>query len=134
MLVVAVTAACVQDRDGARPTLKRPRRRLPTTRHVFADGGYAGQLLATVKAAWQITLEIVRKPAEQKGFAVLPRRWVVERTFSWLFRFRRLRSDYERLPETHETLVKWAMIGLMLNRLAPLPERRPWAETPKNGP
>ena len=57
----------------------------------------------------------------------LPRRWVVERTFSWLLRWRRLVRDYERLPETHEAFVKWAMVGLMLNRLSPPPGPRPWA-------
>jgi transposase len=80
------------------------------------------------KKALKITLEIVAKPADQKGFAVLPRRWVVERTFSWMMRWRRLVRDYERLPETHEAMVRWAMIGLMLNRLAPRPGRKPWAK------
>jgi transposase len=131
LLVVVVTAACVQDRDGARPTLKRLRALLPGVRHIFADGGYSGQLVALAKRAWEIAVEIVKKPADQKGFAVLPRRWVVERTFSWLFRWRRLRSDYERLTETHETFVKWAMIGLMLNRLAPPPGPRAWTSRTK---
>jgi transposase len=134
LLVVIVTAACVQDRDGARPPLKRLKRRLPSVAHIFADGGYRGQLVALAKSAWQITLEIVQKPAGQQGFAVLPRRWVVERTFSWLFRWRRLRSDYERLTETHETFVKWAMIGLMLNRLAPPQGRQAWAGKQGRGP
>jgi transposase len=134
LLVVMVSAAAVQDRDGARPTLKRLKARLPGVRHIWADGGYSGQLLAVAKSAWRIVVEIVRKPADQIGFAVLPRRWVVERTFSWLMRFRRLVRDYERLPETHEAFVKWAMIGLMLNRLAPPPGPRPWTVTTKNGP
>jgi len=127
LLVVIVSAACVQDRDGARPTLKRLSRLLPGVRHIFADGGYSGQLIAVAKSAWSIVVEVVRKPAGQIGFAVLPRRWVVERTFSWLLRWRRLVRDYERLPETHEAFVKWAMVGLMLNRLAPPPGPRPWA-------
>ena len=75
--------------------------------------------------------EVVSKPAEQIGFAVLPRRWVVERTFSWLLRWRRLVRDYERLPATHEAFVKWAMVGLMLNRLAPPPGPKPWAAKKK---
>ena len=99
---------------------------LPGVCHVFADGGYAGRLVETAKSAWDIVVEVVRKPADQKGFSVLPRRWVVERTFSWLMRWRRLVRDYERLPETHEAMVKWAMVGLMLNRLAPPPGRKPW--------
>lgn len=75
----------------------------------------------------RLVIEVVRKPPGQQGFAVLPRRWVVERTLSWLMRCRRLVRDYERLPESHEAMVKWAMIGLMTRRLAPGPGRRPWA-------
>lgn len=127
LLVVMVTAASVQDRDGARDLLKNLHSALLTVTLVFADGGYAGRLVAIAKSAWKITLDIVRKPADQKGFAVLPRRWVVERTFSWLMRWRRLCRDYERLPQSHEAHVHWAMIGTMLNRLSPPPGRRPWA-------
>jgi len=128
LLVIVVTAASTQDRDGGETVLGLLRKALPSVRHVFADGGYAGQLVTKAKKALKITLEIVAKPADQKGFAVLPRRWVVERTFSWMMRWRRLVRDYERLPETHEAMVRWAMIGLMLNRLAPRPGRKPWAK------
>jgi transposase len=127
LLVVMVTAASVQDRDGGRGILKLLKCALPSVRHIFADGGYQGQLLAIAKRAWGIVVEVVKKPAEQIGFAVLPRRWVVERTFSWLLRWRRLVRDYERLPETHEAMVKWAMVGVMLNRLAPPPGPKPWS-------
>lgn len=127
LLVVMVSAASVQDRDGGRHALGRLHRVLPSVRHVFADGGYAGRLVALAKGAWAITVEVVRKPEGQRGFAVLPRRWVVERTLAWLVRWRRLVRDYERLPETHEALVRWAMVGLMLNRLAPRPGPKPWA-------
>ena len=127
LLVVMVSAASLQDRDGGRGILKRLHSAFGSVRHVFADGGYQGQLIAVAKSAWAIIVEVVKRPAGQVGFAVLPRRWVVERTFSWLLRWRRLVRDYERLPETHEALVKWAMIGLMLNRLAPPPGPRPWA-------
>ncbi|MCA1681367.1 MAG: IS5 family transposase [Actinobacteria bacterium] len=127
LLVVMVTAASVQDRDGGRAILKLLKGALPGVRHIFADGGYRGQLVAVAKSAWQIVVEVVKKPAGQIGFAVLPRRWVVERTLSWLMRFRRLARDYERLPTTHEAFVKWAMIGVMLNRLAPPPGPKPWA-------
>lgn len=127
LLVVMVTAASVQDRDGGRGILKHLHQALESVRLVFADGGYRGQLLPIAKSAWTITVEVVHKPADQRGFAVLPRRWVVERTFSWLMRHRRLVRDYERLPETHEAMIKWAMIALMLNRLAPGPGPKPWA-------
>lgn len=127
LLVVMVTAASTQDRDGARGVLKRLHQALESVKLVFADGGYRGRLLPIAKAAWGITVEIVRKPPDQRGFAVLPRRWVVERTLSWLMRQRRLVRDYERLPETHEAMVKWAMIAIMLNRLAPRPGPKPWS-------
>jgi transposase len=131
LLVVMVTAASVQDRDGARAIFKRLHCALGSVRHIFADGGYRGQLVAVAKSAWGIVVEVVKKPVGQLGFAVLPRRWVVERTFSWLMRFRRLVRDYERLPETHEAFVKLAMIGVMLNRLAPPPGPKPWATKKK---
>ena len=127
LLVVMVTAASIQDRDGGRGILKLLHGSLAAVALVYADGGYQGRLVTIAKRAWGIVLEIVRKPADQQGFAVLPRRWVVERTFSWLLRWRRLVRDYERLPETHEAMVKWAMVGLMLNRLAPPPGPKPWA-------
>jgi transposase len=127
LLVVMVTAASVQDRDGGRGLLKALHSALSSVRHIFADGGYRGQLVAVAKSAWGIVVEVVKKPAEQIGFAVLPRRWVVERTFSWLMRFRRLARDYERLPATHEAIVKWAMVAIMLNRLAPPPGPKPWS-------
>ena len=129
LLVVMVTAASVQDRDGGRGILKVLNGALASVRHVFADGGYRGQLVAVAKSAWGIVVEVVRKPPDQQGFAVLPRRWVVERTFSWLMRFRRLARDYERLPATHEAIVKWAMVAIMLNRLAPPPGPKPWSST-----
>jgi transposase len=131
LLVVMVTAASIQDRAGGRGILELLRSLAPGVRHVFADGGYQGQLIEIAKRLWGIAVEVVKKPAEQIGFAVLPRRWVVERTFSWLLRWRRLARDYERLPEVHEALVKWAMVGLMLNRLAPPPGPRPWSTKTK---
>ena len=127
LLVVLVTAASVQDRDGGRRLLERLRFAMPSVALVWADGGYAGRLVRWAKDRLRLVLQVVRKPADQQGFAVLPRRWVVERTLSWLMRNRRLVRDYERLPESHETMVKWAMIGLMTRRLAPEPGRRPWA-------
>jgi transposase len=126
LLVVMVTAASVQDRNGGESILERLHHALGSVRHIFADGGYQGALVELAKRSWGIVVEVVKKPADQIGFAVLPRRWVVERTFSWLMRFRRLVRDYERLPETHEAMVHIAMIGLMLNRLAPPPGRKPW--------
>ena len=127
LLVVMVTPASVQDRDGGATSVKLAHKLVPSLRHIFADGGYAGRLVVKAKRYRKITVEVVKKPVDQVGFAVLPRRWVVERTFAWLMRWRRLVRDYERLPETHEAFVKWAMIGVMLNRLSRPPGRRPWA-------
>lgn len=127
LLVVVVTAASVQDRDGGQLALELAHGWYRRLVHVFADGAYAGRLVEWARTKCKVTIEVVSRPKDQRGFSVLPRRWVVERTLAWLMRWRRLVRDYERLPETHEAFVKWAMIGLMLNRLARPPGRRPWA-------
>jgi transposase len=126
LVVVLVTAASLQDRDGGRLVLSRARIAMPSIVLVWADGGYAGRLVAFARQFLRMTLQIVRKPAGQCTFEVLPRRWVVERTLSWLVRCRRLDHDYERLPQHAEAMVKWTMIGIMTRRLAPAPGRRPW--------
>jgi len=102
---------------------------LPDLGLVWADGGCPGRLVRVAKAAWRITLAIVHKLPEHPGFAALPRRWVVGRTFAWTMRCRRLVRDFERTPRYQEALVRWAMVGLMLRRLAPAPGRRPGADT-----
>ncbi|AHH95735.1 hypothetical protein KALB_2367 [Kutzneria albida DSM 43870] len=122
LLAVVVLPACVQDRDGAKrlllelhhrqhPLLSATRRR---TRYLFVDGGFAGALVEWART----TIEIVRKPAGQKGFSVIPRRWVVERTLAWLTGYRRLARDYERHPATSEALIRWASIATMTRRIA----------------
>ncbi len=127
LLVVTVTAASVQDRDGGQAALELAHGWYRRLVHVFADGAYAGRLVEWARIKCKITIEVVSRPKDQHGFSVLPRRWVVERTLAWLMRWRRLVRDYERLPETHEAFVKWAMVGIMLNRLARPPGRRAWA-------
>jgi putative transposase len=119
VLLVMVLPANIQDRDGARQLLDkhfglRTRRRV---KHIWADGGYTGTLVAWALAVWRCTVEIVKR-TELHTFKVLPRRWVVERTFGWLNRYRRLSRDYERQAQTGETMVYLAMIRLMLARLA----------------
>ena len=126
LLLVAVTTAGVQDRTAAHRVLEQLRFVMASVVTVFADGGYAGKLLDYARHKLRLVVEVVAKPPDQKGFAVLPRRWVVERTFGWLMRCRRLARDYERLPATSEALIKWSMIGIMTRRLAPAPGRRPW--------
>lgn len=119
LLAVVVHAANIQDRVGAKLVLERLRGRFPRLWVIWADGGYGGTLLlwALVTGGWVI--ELVKKPPEATSFAVLPKRWIVERTFAWLGRNRRLSKDYEGLPETTEAWIQIAMIHLMLNRLAP---------------
>jgi putative transposase len=90
-------------------------------RCIWADGGYAGQVVTWVRGlrGWRkLRLEIVSRPEGVKGFLLLPKRWVVERTFGWLNRFRRLSKDYEYLTQTSETMIHVAMINLMVRRLA----------------
>ena len=117
LLQVVVHSAGIQDRDGAKLLLERCKNRFPRLELIWADGGYKGKLITWVKQECGWRLEIVKKPADQKGFAVLPRRWVVERTFAWLGRYRRLAKDYDLLPQTTEAFIHVAMIHLMLKRL-----------------
>lgn len=128
LLVVMVTTASVQDRDGGRLALERLRFSMPAVAVVWADGGYAGRLVAYALQVLHLVVEVVRKKEGQRGFEVLPRRWVVERTLAWITRCRRLAHDYERRTDHAEAMVTWAMIGLMVRRLAPAPGRRPWAK------
>jgi putative transposase len=105
-----------------------PRRLLARTgggckklRRIWVDGGYRGQTLATwVMARFRLVLQVVLRSEEQLGFVVLPRRWVVERTFAWLNLNRRLSKDYEVLTEMSEAMIYIAMTRLMLRRLKPL--------------
>jgi putative transposase len=85
---------------------------------VWADGGYAGNLVEWVAAVLQRTLSIVKRPQKSQGFQFLQWRWIVERTFGWLNRSRRLSKDFEALPETTEAWIRIAMIQLMTRRLA----------------
>ena len=118
ILAVVVHAADVQDRDGAKLVLNKVKHLLPGLRLIWADGGYAGQLVDWAQRVCGWVLEIVKRPRGVKGFQVLPRRWVVERTFAWLGRYRRLSKDYEYLSQTSEVMIQAAMIGLMVKRLA----------------
>ena len=119
LLAVVVHAANVQDRAGARLVLAKLAGRFPRLWLLWADGGYAGTLLVWALVTTGLVIEVVAKPAGATSFAVLPKRWIVERTFAWLGHCRRLSKDYEALPETEEAFVYLAMIHLMLRRLAP---------------
>jgi putative transposase len=118
LLAVVVTAASVQDRDGAKLLFQRLGGAGKKLRLIWVDGGYRGQLLDWVLEHCHFRLQLVLRSDSQKGFLVLPRRWVVERTFAWLNHHRRLSKDYEQLVDTSETFIYIVMIRLMLRRLA----------------
>lgn len=119
LLAVVVHAANVQDRDGARLVLNTIGGRFKRLRKIWADGGYAGELVDWARRTGKWTLEIVRRDETKRYFEVLPHRWIVERTLAWLVRYRRMSKDYEVLPRTSENLIRIAMINLMLHRLCP---------------
>jgi transposase len=114
-----VHPANVQDPVGAREVLYQLRGKVPRMRTILGDTIYRGTLAALAWAFGPWKLEIVSRPKGQKGFSVLPKRWIVERTFAWLGRNRRLSKDYEQLPETSEAWIYLGMIRLMLRTLAP---------------
>lgn len=122
--------ASISDRDGAMLVLAHIRDRFSRLRLVWADGGYTGKLRDWLGEQSRVRLELVRKspkwvwvpkdvepPPYPKGFQVRKRRWVVERTFGWFGRYRRLAKDYEQLPQCSEAFIRIAMIHLMLRRL-----------------
>jgi transposase len=118
LLAVVVTVAGLQDRDAAHRLLTLLRARFTTIRHIWADGGYAGRLITWAKAVLAFGVEIVKRTDDLTGFQVLPRRWVVERTFGWISKKRRCVRDYETLPGHHEAMIHLAMIMTMSRRLA----------------
>jgi transposase len=117
LLCVVVTAASVQDRDAARPLLWQLAAGFRGVTLVWADGGYAGKLVSWVKGTLHRRVQIIKR-SDLPGFHILPRRWVVERTFGWIMKHRRCVRDYERLPDHHETYIYWSMIHIMTARLA----------------
>jgi putative transposase len=119
LLAVLVHPADVQDRDGAKRLLEKAKEKLKRLRVIWADGGYSGQLVSWVQQTCGWVLQTVLRPVGIKGFVVLPRRWVVERTFAWLGRYRRLSKDYEYHTSNSETMIHIAMIHLMSRRLLP---------------
>jgi transposase len=117
VLAVVITAASVQDRDGARPLLWNLHRACIKVLLVWADTGYNAGKLTAWATAMKMTIQIVAR-RDRHVFQVLPRRWVVERTFAWITKHRRTVRDYETLPASHEAMILWAMIALMTHRLA----------------
>ena len=118
LLNVVVHPADIQDRDGAFHLLRRARRLFPFIERIFADGAYAGRKMAmTVWRTGAWNLQIVKR-SYAAGFEVLPKRWIVERTFAWISRNRRLARDFERYATTVAAFIRLAMIRIMLRRLA----------------
>ena len=118
LLAVVVTSAAVSDPAGARLLLRRLAGACKKLRRIWVDGTYRGQLLEWVVLHFRFVLQPVLRCEGQKGFVVLPRRWVVERTFAWLTQCRRLGKDYEVLPRSSEAMIYIAMTRLMVRRLA----------------
>ena len=118
LLVLVVHTADVQDRDGLALVCRRLRRRFPWLRLIFADGGYQGETAACAAAQEGLRLSIVTRDPGLRGFAVLPRRWVVERTFAWLGRNRRLAKDFEATVTSAVTMAYLASLQLLVRRLA----------------
>ena len=118
LLFVIVTTADIQDRDGARLLLSHLPGGCKKLRKIWVDGGYRGQLVKWVAARFRFVLEVVLRPKETRKFVLLPRRWVVERTFGWLNHSRRLSKCYERQTRTDEIWMYIAMTRIMLARLA----------------
>lgn len=117
LLAVIVTPARVQDRDGALSLLALLTERFTRIQLVWADGGYAGRLVVWAKAVLHLAVTVVKRSDDANGFQVVPRRWVVERTFGWLLRHRRLVRDYERRPDHHQAMVLWATVSIMTRQL-----------------
>jgi transposase len=118
LLAVVITSAAVQDNNGAHQLLAALRANFSTITYVWADGGYAGRLIRWARKVLTLTVHVVKRSDKKTGFTVLPRRWVVERTFGWITKHRRCVRDYETLPEHHKTMIHIAMIMTMSRRLA----------------
>ncbi|WP_428940639.1 IS5 family transposase [Fontivita pretiosa] len=123
MIAIVVHAADLQDRDGVKLALaqlaaqSKDRRLFPRLKLIWADGSNAGQLIDWAKRVGRWSIQIVKR--SEAGFAVQPKRWIVQRRFAWLGKYRRLGKDYEMLTESSESMIRIAMINLMVHRLEP---------------
>jgi transposase len=115
--VLLVTGADVQDREGGKTVVETAHAHCPRLTHGWMDGAYQA-LVEWAAEVYQWTLEVVTRPKDQQGFTVLPRRWVVERTFGWFTHYRRLSKDYEVWPDTQVSMLHVALIHLLVRRQA----------------
>ncbi len=118
LMTVVVHTADIQDRDGAKLVLTKAKQYSTRLKLIWADGGYRGKLIDYVQSTFSWTLEIIKRSDDVKGFKVLPRRWVVERTFSWIDKSRRNSKDYEYTTLSAESFIHITMIHLMVRQLA----------------
>src|SRR5665647_830981 len=116
LLMVKLTTADISDSAGAQMILDGVRKRWPWLKHLFADGGYDRTLLMDKAAFLDFTVEIIRRSDTAQGFQVLPSRWVVERTFGWMTRWRRLVRDYEKRIDVSHAMILVAMGGILIRR------------------
>jgi len=119
LLLVMVTPASLQDRDGGVQLCDEVQQQFARIKKIWADSSYRGELVEYVQLWCRFVLEIVKRPADQRGFQVQPKRWIVERTLGWLTSFRRLSKDYENTTESSESMVKIAHIHILLRRILP---------------
>lgn len=119
LLLVMVTPASLQDRDGGVQLGDEVQQQFARIKKIWADSSYRGELVEYVQLWCRFVLEIVKRPADQRGFQVQSKRWIVERTLSWLNPFRRLSKDYENTIESSESMVKIAHIHVLLRRILP---------------
>jgi putative transposase len=117
LLLVLVTRASLQDRDGGVELCDMLQQKFATIKKIWADGSYRGELVEYVRLWCRFVLEIVIRPPEQRGFQIQPKRWIVERSLGWLNPFRRLSKDYETSTESSEAMIKIANIQWMLRRV-----------------
>jgi putative transposase len=117
ILAIVIHNADIQDRDGAKLVLKEMQHKYPLLKKILADGGYSGKLIEWTLSIFGWTLEIVSKVAGISTFSVIPKRWVVERTFGWFNFNRRLAKDYEVINECSVAFVHLAMIRIMINKM-----------------
>ncbi|GGV57026.1 hypothetical protein GCM10010245_90070 [Streptomyces spectabilis] len=127
-VMITVTPADIQDRDAARDVFWRLRLTQPQITQVWADRGYAGELVDWARDRLWLTLRIVSRSKGVKGFVVLPRRWEIERTIGWCMNARRNARDYERLPQHSEAHLNWALITMMTRRLTRKSPRTGWTK------
>lgn len=120
LLLVLVTSASTQDRDGGLDLCVDLQQKYAQIKKIWADQSYAGELADFIRQHFPFDLEIVKGSADQRGFQVQPKRWIVERAFGWLNAFRRLSKDYENTIESSESMIKIAHVRLMLRRVIPI--------------